>query len=631
MNDQHTTDHTNNDPSDNGTGSGIGSDAERLGGLTPFLDPLRVPPVLRPGRGGQGEAVTVELEAAWVRMHSQMAPTLVWAYDGHYPGPTFEVRRGQRIRVAWANRLTGEFPVLAGIAPLTVRQGEVSVPSTAVPGAGEGFEEVKEVADLPGWSVTHLHGAVTGGGNDGWTENAVSHGDAQLSEYPNDQRSGTLWYHDHAMHITRWNVFAGLAGMYLVRDDEEAALRLPAGRYEIPLVLSDRNFVVDAEGRPTGEQLHKVQRLPTPNPETDQPVTLPFSGPYTLVNGVVWPHLAVEPRWYRFRLLNAANARIFNLALIDEEGRLVRGAVKQIGTDAGLLPAPVPVDFEGPLERLTVAPAERMDLLIDFSALHGRRLRLVNVEDGVPGEPDPANNVPFPQVMEFRVGSRPVRDRFTLPEVVSGSFRELTHDIPHEHRLVVLTPPGTVGGGGHPEIWEMAEVDAASVEIPSDGIIQVTGAEGTTRTYRRVARRYDDTLNFKVEHGDYEQWSFLNLNGPTHPMHIHLTAFQLMGRDPYLTAGFDPRLGGTRTPVVFDTSPGAAVPVEPNERGWKDVIRVPRNQMVRVLGPYEGAQGRFMYHCHLLEHEDMGMMRAFTVVPPEVLVFDHHRGDHGDH
>ncbi|MFD5318860.1 O-aminophenol oxidase PhsA [Streptomyces sp. NPDC127098] len=616
---------------DNTTNDRSGTDGERFGGLTPFLDPLRVPPVLRPGRGGHGAEVTVELEAAWVRLHSQMAPTLVWAYDGHYPGPTFEVRRGQRIRVAWTNRLTGEFPVLAGTAPLTVPQDGVTVPSTAVPGTGDGFEEVKEVADLPGWSVTHLHGAVTGGGNDGWTENAVSFGDAQLSEYPNDQRAATLWYHDHAMHITRWNVFAGLAGMYLVRDDEEAALRLPAGRYEIPLVLSDRNFALDADGRPTGEPLHKVGRLPNPDPETGQQVTIPFTGPYTLVNGVVWPHLAVEPRWYRFRLLNAANARIFQLALVDESGQPVRGAIKQIGTDAGLLPRPVPVDFDAAQPWLAIAPAERMDLLIDFAALRGRRVRLVNVGGEAPGEADPAGNVPFPQVMEFRVDARPVRDRFTLPKVISASFRELSHATPHGHRLVVLTPPGTVGGGGHPEIWEMVEVDPASVEIPSDGVIQLTDAEGETTTYRRVARRYDDTLNFKVEHGDYEQWSFLNLGGPTHPMHIHLTAFQLMGRDPYVTTGFDRALGGTRAPVAFDTDPGAAIPLAPGERGWKDVVTVPAGQLVRVLGPYEGAQGRFMYHCHLLEHEDMGMMRAFTVVPPEVMVFDHHRGDHGDH
>ncbi|MGP4111383.1 multicopper oxidase family protein [Streptomyces sp. 4N509B] len=600
------------------------------GGLTPFRDPLRIPPVLRPGRGGRGEDITVELEARSVRLHSQMPPSLTWTYDGHFPGPTIEVRRGQRVRVSWANRIEGPYPLAAGTAPLTV-DGE---PSTAQPGRGPDFIETKEVADLPAWSVTHLHGAVTGGGNDGWTENAVGVGDAQLSEYPNDQRSAMLWYHDHALNITRWNVLAGLVGVYLVRDEEEQALRLPSGEYEIPLVLTDRNFETDADGRPTGEVLHKVPRLSDPDPESGEPVvTIPFSGPYTLVNGVVWPHLEVEPRWYRFRLLNAANARVFDLALVDEDGELVQGVVHQIGSDGGLLPAPVPVDFDEGLPRLTIAPAERMDLLVDFGALRGRRLRLVNAPADAERPGDPARNVPFPQVMEFRVDRRPVRDRFVLPPVISSSFRRLTHDVPHRHRLVVLTPPGTVGGAGHPEIWEMVEVPEDSVTLGSDGVIQLTDAEGTTRTYRRVARTFDDTLAIRIAEGDHEQWSFLNLGGPTHPMHIHLTAFQLLGREPYLTEGFSPELGGTTSPVAFDASPGAGIPLAPNEQGWKDVVTVPAGQMVNVLGPYEGAQGRFMYHCHLLEHEDMGMMRPFAVLPREVMVFDHHSpdGGHGEH
>nr|WP_234320532.1 multicopper oxidase domain-containing protein [Streptomyces sp. SBT349] len=612
----------------------VASRAESVGGLTPYLDPLRIPPTLRPGRDGELARIEINLRSTWTRLHSQMAPTHVWAYEGHFPGPTVEVRRGQRIRVSWKNLIDSAYPAMAGDAPAVG-----NVPPTAVPGRGEGFVETKDVADLPGWSVTHLHGAITGGGNDGWTENAVARGDAQLSEYPNDQRAMTMWYHDHAMHITRWNVYAGLVGMYLLRDAEEDALHLPSGAYEVPLVLTDRNFQVDASGRPTGEMLYKVRRLPAADPEA-APVTLPFSGPYTLVNGVVWPHLDVEARWYRFRLLNGANARTFNLVLIDEDGRPVRGAIRQIGSDGGLLPVPVPVDFEGALPRLTVAPAERMDLLIDFSALRGTRVRLVNVpQNGRPGEGDAARDVPFPQVMEFRVGRRPVRDRFVLPRVISSSFRRLEHGAQgHGHRLIVLTPTTTLGGRGHPEIWEMAEVPEDSVAVPSDGVVQVKDAEGVTKTYRRVARTFDDTLTFKVEHGAFEQWNFLNLNGPTHPMHIHLTTYQVMGRDPYLTSTFDPAVGGTISPVAYNGAPEAAIPLAPNERGWKDVVRVPPNEMVRVMGEYAGAHGRFMYHCHLLEHEDMGMMRTFTVMPPEVMRFDHnlhqeHPGEpgHPDH
>lgn len=223
------------------------------------------------------------------------------------------------------------------------------LPASAVPGRGTDFTETKEVADLPAWIVTHLHGAVTGGGNDGWTENGVPRGDAQLSEYPNDQPATALWYHDHVLNVTRWTVFAGLAGMYLVRDEEEEALNLPSGKHEIPLVLADRNFELGGDGQPTGELLYKVPSLPFPDPESGESITIPFTGPYTLVNGVVWPHLEVEPRWYRFRLLNGASARTFDLVLLDETGQPVRGAIKQIGSDGGLLPRAVPVDFDAAL------------------------------------------------------------------------------------------------------------------------------------------------------------------------------------------------------------------------------------------------------------------------------------------
>ncbi|MGI5353331.1 multicopper oxidase family protein [Streptomyces sp. CA-250714] len=585
----------------------------------------------------------IELTETWTRLHSELPPTRVWAYNGHFPGPTFEVRRGQRLRVAWTNRLTGPFPVTAVAVP----RGEPTDPNTNHPGR-DGVKPDPDVAALPGWIVTHLHGAVTNGGNDGWAENAVGHGDAQLCEYPNDHPATQWWYHDHGMNITRWNVYAGLVGTYLIRDAEEDALRLPRAPYELPLILADRNLDRDeahqsndqngnsgqGEGPLNGRLLHKVLSL-GPNPESGKDVTLPFAGPYTTVNGTIWPYLEVEPRWYRFRLLNASNARTYSLALVDEEGVPVPdGTVKQIGSDGGLLPRPVDLGFTDdpdPARRrvLSAAPAERFDLLVDFRALCGRTLRLVNVGTTGFGVPDPAGNIPYPHVMEFRVGAEPVADPFVLPATLSPSFQKLTHDIPHHHRLIVLTPPGTVGGGGHPEIWEMADIteEVGHCAVPQeDGVIQVRARDGKLRTYRRRARTFDDTLGFKVAHDDYEQWSFLNLGGPSHPMHIHLADFQILSRDGFDVSGFDRALGrtGEGRPVTFD--PDRSVPVAPNEAGWKDVFQVPAGQMVNVLGRFDGAHGRFMYHCHLLEHEDMGMMRPFTVMPREVLKFDHGAG-----
>lgn len=618
--------------------AGAGAEAEARAGaaqeLTPYLDALRVPPTLRPEptTDPRGAQVEVELTETWTRLHSQLPPTRVWTYNGHFPGPTFEVRRGQRIRVAWTNRLTGAYPVTS----VAVERGDAADPNTNHPGR-DGVKPDPDVAALPGWIVTHLHGAETGGGNDGWAENAVGYGDAQLSEYPNNHQATQWWYHDHAMNITRWNVYAGLVGTYLVRDAEEDALRLPRGRHEMPLILSDRNLDADEEGRPNGSLLHKVINL-GPDPESGKDVTLPFTGPYTTVNGTIWPHLEVEPRWYRFRLLNASNARVFNLALVDERGVPVpEGTVQQIGSDGGLLPRPVPlsfVDSQDPARRRTLpaAPAERFDLLIDFRALRGRKLRLVNVGTTGFGAPDPAAGIAYPQIMEFRVEKEAVRDPFVLPSTLSASFQRLSHDIPHGHRLVLLSPPGTVGGGGHPEIWEMTDVTEEVGEtpvVPAEGIVQLRGADGTLKTYRRIARMFDDTLGFKVAHNDTEQWSFLNLGGPTHPMHIHLADFQLLARDSYDVTGFDPALGGTQEGRPLTHQPDRPVPIAPNETGWKETYQVPAGQMVSLMGRFDGAHGRFMYHCHLLEHEDAGMMRPFTVMPPEVLKFDHgHGGGH---
>ncbi|WP_411757437.1 O-aminophenol oxidase PhsA [Streptomyces venezuelae] len=606
------------------------------GELAPFVSPLTVPPVLRPASADVPEETEIALRPTWVRLHPQLPPTLMWGYDGSVPGPTIEVRRGQRVRIAWTNRIPqGEYPVTAVEAPRGDPQKDP--PPNTLPGRG-GIEPNKDVAALPAWSVTHLHGAQTGGGNDGWADNAVGYGDAQLSEYPNDHQAVQWWYHDHAMNITRWNVMAGLYGTYLVRDDEEDALQLPCGEREIPLLIADRNLDTDeGDGRLNGRLLHKTTIVDPKNAETGKPVTLPFSGPYTTVNGRIWPYADVDPAWYRFRLVNASNARIYDLVLVDEDNNPVRGVLHQIGSDGGLLPRPVPVDFEGALPTLTVAPAERMDLLIDFRELAGQRLRLVNKGRAQPpGVPDVANDVRYPQVMEFRVGECAEPDTFELPEVLSGSFRPLTHDIAHGHRLIVLTPPATKGGGGHPEIWEMAEVEKpGDVQVPTEGIIQLRGDDGKVKTYRRIARTFNDGLGITIAEGSHEQWTFLNLaaNPPVlHPMHIHLADFQLLGRDTCDVSGFDVTIGGTRAPIAVD--PRRPAPLAPNERGWKDVFRVPGGQMLRVMGKFDGAYGRFMYHCHFLEHEDMGMMRPFVVMPKEALKFDHgagHGGGHGDH
>ncbi|MEO3811836.1 multicopper oxidase domain-containing protein [Sphaerisporangium sp. B11E5] len=584
--------------------------------LNKFVDKLPIPPVVKPQWRGPHWEMTIRLRVAERRLHAEMPPTRLWTYEGGFPGPTIEVQRGQRVRVTWANQLAAPIPVAA--AQVSDEGLPPDKPPANYPGK-DGVDPLPEVAALPAWAAVHLHGARTGGGNDGWAENAVLPGDAQLSEYPNDQPASTLWYHDHAMHLTRFTVFAGLVGMYLVRDKEEATLGLPKGPYEIPLVLCDRNFDLDANGKPDGRLLHKVilERTEPPSPGF-------FLGPYNLVNGKVWPYLEVEPRWYRFRLLNASNARTYRLMVLGPDRKPVSGALQVIGSDSGLLGAPAPVTGA-----LTLSPAERADVLVDFSALAGQTLTLVDTYPGItPGEPNPRNGIPEPDIMQIRVAALGTGDRFTLPARLAPSFNRLTHgDLPadHGHRWIVVPPAATFTDQPNElGMWEMIEVDPSTVTIPSAGIIQVQGPDGKVTTLKRVAGEYVDKSDFIIPRGGWETWKFLILTRQPHPMHLHVVRFQTLSRDVYDRSGWSEEVRGTTTPIKFLRQG----PLEGHEQGWKDVVRVQGIELATVAGQFDQI-GRYVYHCHILEHE-MHMMRPFVVMPPEVLKL-HPPGGHGGH
>lgn len=562
-------------------------------GLEKFLDPLPVPPVIIVPTGRHRRPLKITMRAARVKLHSQLPPTRVWTYNGCFPGPTIEVRRGQQLDLTWENAITGSYPVHAVELPMQN--------ATAGPGR-DGAELRADVAALPPWTVVHLHGSRTNAGNDGWTENGVLPGGAQLSEYPNEQPATTLWYHDHAMAVTSLNVMAGLMGMYLIRDDEEDALHLPYGRREIPLIVCDRNLDTDAHGNLTSELLYKTSITPAG-------IKLPFSGPFTLVNGVIWPHMNVDACWYRFRVLNASNLRPYGLELHDEHGAPIAGALHQIGTDGGLLPAPVA------LNGLTLAPGERADILIDFSAFRGKSLVLANtLSPGVPG-----TTSPNPDVMQFRVRTAPVHDDFELPRIISRSFVRLSRDkLPkdHVHRWLALT----LLNGRHPEMWEMVEIDHPPAELPVDGIVQVRLANGTEKTLKRVGRTFRDAANFYLDYESWELWNILNLSLVNHPIHLHLVEFQTIGqgRERFNIGSFDNAVGGTITPVTYE-SPGT---LDASDQGWKDTIRVGGGELVSIAAQFYGGTGRFVYHCHILEHEDEGMMSTFVVTPKEVRAID---------
>ncbi|MEV4015718.1 multicopper oxidase domain-containing protein [Nonomuraea angiospora] len=571
-------------------------------GLDKFADPLRIPPVRRPR--GNGAELTVRLRRANVRVHGQLPEVPMWTFDGHHPGPTIEVFRDQLIRVRWQNELSGAIPVVA----VEVPAGDGDPPKNH-PGR-DGADPVKHLAAVPPWAAVHLHGAHTGGGNDGWAENAVMPGAAQLSEYPNAQPAATLWYHDHAMHLTRYTIMAGLAGFYLVRDREEEALGLPSGDYDIPLMLCDRNLDTDDDGRLAGRLLNKVVLR-----RAEPKVTGEFTGPYTMVNGVIWPYLNVKPRSYRFRIANVSNYRTFRLMLLDENGEPVMDAVRLIGVDQGLLGAPAPLP-----DPLPLAPAERADLLIDFSRLRGRKPRLVNVSLGAdPGKADPAGGVPEPDVMQFRVsGGSAVAA--AMPKRLSPSFhRVTTADVPADvpRRWVVIPPPGAYPGQPVNVLWEMEEVKPAQVTVPGPGIIQIAQGDGQVRTLRRTAQSYEDRTGVVAARGQWERWHFLALTREVHPMHIHATGFQVLSRVRVDRSGYNDGTGGTTTPL----RQVGEDPLPAWEQGWKDIITVTGGQLVTVAARFDHP-GRFVYHCHLLEHE-MHMMRPFVVLPPEVMMLQH--------
>jgi spore coat protein A len=386
----------------------------------------------------------------------------------------------------------------------------------------------------------------------------------------------------------------------------------------VPLILCDRNLDTDAQGNLTSRLLYKLIVAPGDD-------KIAFLGPFTLVNGVIWPHLDVDACWYRFRVLNASNQRAYTLALRDEHGNPVAGALHQIGTDGGLLPT------SAALNELTLAPAERADVLIDFSAFRGRSLVLSNTLDPViPTIP----TTPNPDVMQFRVRSAQVDDHFTLPATISTSFVRLSHDsLPadHAHRWIVLT----LLNGKHPELWEMEEVEQPPPGLPVDGIVQVKLSDETVTTLQRVNRTFRDAANFYVDYDGWEVWNILNLSPVVHPIHLHLVQFQTigLGRQRFDIQGFNNDVGGTSTPVTY-MEPGT---LDASDQGWKDTIRVGRpdgsGELVTIAAQFQGGTGRYMYHCHILEHEDEGMMRTFVVTPKEVMAVDPmhgpmHEGNH---
>jgi spore coat protein A len=472
----------------------------------PFTVPLRIPEVLTPRSEGSADIYDIVQRES----PQQILPgirTPVWGYNGTFPGPTIVSRSGRRTIVRHHN-------------------------------------------ELPVPTVTHLHGGHTPSTSDGYpTDLLLPRGDGRsgsglgmptmthdpeavvatgtrVHEYPLNQRAATLWYHDHRMDYTGASVWRGLAGFHLIHDEEEDALPLPRGDRDIPLMIVDRAFSADG-----------TLRYPSLDPTLrNRPGVLSeymqgVLGDVVLVNGVPWPMQDVGTARYRFRILNASNARQYRLTLHPPPPG--GGGFVQVGSDGGLLDAPVTHD------ELDIAPGERFDVVIDFARYRmGERITLRNaLSSGGTG-----------QVMRFHVARRQ-RDDSRVPETLAR-LETLREDDARtirdfSFRAANSEYPSMING----KPFDPSRVDAAP------------------------------TL------GSTEIWRFTT--DFHHPIHLHLVGFQVLSRN-----GDDPG---------------------PYDKGWKDTLDLDASGEAAILVRFTGYTGRYVFHCHNLEHEDMAMMANFRL------------------
>jgi spore coat protein A len=571
--------------------------------LAPFADALPVPRRLVAAE--QNGRLSVPIRAGAHRFHRDLPESVIWGYDGTVPGPTIEAERGQPVTVQWRNELDGALPVVVTTAPVAADTS--GVPVQCVPGLSGGMPD-QNAAALAGHTVVHLHGGLTPASYDGWAENLFAPGQDAVFHYPMDQRAALLWYHDHVMGVTRFGVYAGLAGLWIIRDQRERQLGLPEGPpFEVPLLIQDRNFGLDDSGRLTGQLVHK----------TDPEVMEAFP-PFTVVNGKVWPLLEVQPATYRFRVLNGSNARTYRLVLLrDGEPELRR--ITQIGTDHGLLRTPARVPPDG----LVLASAERADLLVDFSGLEpGSELTLVNTarrQRPGRGRSRPNAAVSARHELPRRPGpgdpsGDPRRACHRLPPPFTGRAGRCAapHDRAHRAR--------TRGRTQHAHMRELVIAD----DDHTGPVVTVTDDERTTR-YRAAAAHFEDATTFFPVLDRYEIWQLINLTDDTHPIHVHLDPFQILSRRPirYQIPDHGIEDLAITAAVTLERDPDDKLghTIDDNERGLKDTVRVNPNEIAEIAVRFTTYSGRYMYHCHILEHEDRDMMRPIVIMPAELMPY----------
>ena len=487
--------------------------------LEAFVDPLPLLPVARSkgfraspdGSSRRARFYQIEMREVLSKVHRDLPPTRQWGFEGIVPGPTFESRSGDELLVEWVNHLPARH-----FLPIDHR----------LHGAERDKPEVR--------TVVHLHGGRTPPSSDGYPEDWYPPGKSATYFYPNRQEAATLWYHDHAMGINRLNIYAGLSGLFIIRDEIEDKLQLPHARYEILLVIFDRMLDIH------GQLLYPV----SDNPQA--PWLANFFGNLMMVNGRVTPFLEVEPRKYRFRILNGSNSRLYHLLLANGM------PIMQIGSDQGLLPSPVE------LQRLAVAPGERADIVVDFASHQGEHIVLK--DDAV-------------DVMQFRVSRARVVDDSHLP---------------HLMRSVPRIP------------------EASAVRTRTLTLNEYNDRTGRTILMLLNGTYWHQPITEKPRINSTEIWNLINLTDEVHPIHLHLVRFQVLDRRVFERFEYQ-RTGHLRYL-------GPVTPPEQNEMGWKDTVRVEAHTVTRIIARFEGYKGRYVWHCHNLEHEDNEMMRPYELI-----------------
>ncbi|MCW3798262.1 multicopper oxidase domain-containing protein [Sphingomonas sp. BN140010] len=579
--------------------------------------------------------------------------TTVWGYKagqlGGYPGPTIVAYEDRAVTMNWQNKL----PLTGHLLPID------TTIHLAMP-----VRRPLENGYVP--LVAHLHGGHSSAAADGtaeqwFTQNGGGRGQGpretgrtfagSSSRYDNDQGAATLWYHDHALGMTRLNVYAGLAGFYILQDDERLALEaqqiLPSGRYDLGLVIQDRAFTADG-------QLYlpafRDDRLPgttdtvgdmVPQAFYDAhgegaPSILPeFFGDTILVNGMAWPNLDVAAGEYEFRLLNGSDSRFYVVSVSDP-----RVGITLVGTDGGLLPHALTIsDGDGvaePGEFLVLAPGDRVELVFNFSRLGpGETATLLNsgpefepfkgvdLSGALLGGAEAADaGDPVGNIMQFTVTAAiPAFDaHLSAGQALAGGFADLASDADGNGIADAATNVRLLG------LFEGADEYGRIMPMlgkaEAGSIITDMMAPGDFGPLM-----YDAPITENPQLGATEQWEFLNFTEDAHPVHVHLVQYQVVEKREIFFVDEDENglpddttgdglisYGHGTTPdyTKADIWIGDVIPLRPEETGWQDTVPVNPGTMMSIVARFD-RPGEYVWHCHILSHEDNEMMRPFYV------------------